>query len=120
MDYEDDSRGYSIFCRDQEVQSSHMKVPSDTFVKEEVRDPSSMTTEFTQISDGIDISYDLPQPEISRKRKGVCPKGGNVELVVDKDIHLEQIHEYLKVALVRIFCGKVTGRDALERWIKAN
>ena len=56
VEYEDDSRGYSIFSRDQEVQSSHMKVPSDTFVKEEVRGPSSMTTEFTQISDGIGIS----------------------------------------------------------------
>ena len=41
---EDDSRGYSIFYRDQEVQSSHMKVPSNTFVKEEVWDPSLMTT----------------------------------------------------------------------------
>ena len=53
VDYEEDYRGYSIFYRDQEVQSSHMKVPSNTFVKEEVRDPSSMTTEFTQISDKI-------------------------------------------------------------------
>ena len=95
-----------------------MKVPSDTFVKEEVRGPSSMTTEFTQISDGIGISQDVPQPEILRKRKGVCLKGGNVELVVDKDIHLEQISAYLKVDLVGRFCGKVIGKDALERWMK--
>ena len=77
-----------------------------------------MKTEFTQISDGIDISQDVPQPEISRKRKGVCPKEGNVELVVDKDIHLKQISAYLKVDLVRRFYGKVTGRDALETWMK--
>ena len=44
VEYEDDSRGYSIFSRDQEVQSSHVKVPSDSFVKEKVQDPSLMTT----------------------------------------------------------------------------
>ena len=73
-----------------------------------------------QINDEIFTRYDAPQPKLSRKRKGIRPKGGNVELVVGKSIHLEQIPEYLKVALARSLCGKVIGRNTLERWMKEN
>ena len=45
---------------------------------------------------------------------------GSPELIVGKDITLEQIPDFLAQALVGRFCGKIVTKASLQQWIALN
>ena len=54
------------------------------------------------------------------KEKGIRLKKTCAELIVGKYIQIEQIPEYLKLALIGRFYGKTLGRDTLLQWMESN
>ena len=99
-----------------------MKVPLEAMAQEEARSYTNPLTEPSHTNDGIDVWKELTHmvapPEMPRKRRGIRPKKGNFEMIVGKHILFEQISDYLKVALVGRFCGKVMTRGTPEQWFK--
>ena len=59
-------------------------------------------------------------PSLPKKRRGMRARNGNLELLLGKDISLEQVPDFLAHALVGCFCGKVIARASLQWWIQAN
>ena len=43
-----------------------------------------------------------------------------LELTIGRDIQLSEIPEYLNLALVGIFCGKLAGSSSLGEWMEKN
>ena len=56
----------------------------------------------------------------SKKHSGAKVKKHAAELIVGKDIMLSEVPQYLSLALVGIFCGKIVSKNALRRWMEEN
>ena len=56
----------------------------------------------------------------SKKHTGAKVKKHATELIVGKDIMLSEVPEYLSLALVGRFYGKIVDEDALQRWMEEN
>ena len=117
VDYEEKSGAFLVFFSDEEVCSTH----STTMVHEEVIYGAFPLTVPTTNNDKVDIRREdvhLKAPlDMPRKQRGMRSKKAILEMILRKDISLEQIPNYLNLALVGRLCGKVTTRASLEQWI---
>ena len=57
---------------------------------------------------------------VIKNRHGMKDRKDNLELIMGKDISLEQIPDFLSQALVGHFCGKIVAIASLQHWISTN